>query len=34
MLIRFTNDKHYTTKLTDISIVSAEFVTFKKEADF
>lgn len=34
MIIRFTNDKNYTNKFTDKSIVSAEFVTFKKEADF
>ncbi len=30
LIIRFTNDKHYTKKFTDKSIIAAEFVTFKK----
>lgn len=33
LVIRFSNDANYTKKLSDKSIVSAQFVTFKKEAD-
>jgi hypothetical protein len=30
LIIRFTNDKHYTKKFNSKATISAEFVTFKK----